>query len=147
FEGGHKLGLGSSAAVATALAAALAAAGGIRPDRELLFDLASSAHRTAQGGTGSGGDVAASVYGGLLFYTRGDAMPPGAMPPGAMPPAAVPGATTATDPAGATAATGSTEDPVASVASAASPGGRPTISPAGWPEGLALLTIVTGTGA
>jgi phosphomevalonate kinase len=93
-EDGHKLGLGSSAAVAAALTAALASARGIRLTREQLFALASSAHRTAQGGSGSGGDVATSVYGGLLLYTRG-------APP----------------------------------------------SPATWPEGLGLFTVVTGTGA
>jgi phosphomevalonate kinase len=70
-ENGHKLGLGSSAAVATALTAALANVRGIGLTREKLFSLADAAHRTAQGGAGSGGDVAASVYGGLLLYTRG----------------------------------------------------------------------------
>lgn len=66
---GHKLGLGSSAAVASALTAALAEASGLHLDRQALFTLAHSAHRAAQHGTGSGGDVAASVYGGLLSYT------------------------------------------------------------------------------
>lgn len=76
FVDGHKLGLGSSAAVAVALTAALtvACAGGrdasLTP--EMLFALASRAHTEAQGGRGSGGDVAASVYGGLLRYTRGE---------------------------------------------------------------------------
>jgi phosphomevalonate kinase len=70
-RGGHKLGLGSSAAVATALSAALAAAVGLELDRGELFQLAHTAHRRAQNDTGSGGDVAASVYGGLLRYTQG----------------------------------------------------------------------------
>jgi phosphomevalonate kinase len=70
-RGGHKLGLGSSAAVATALSAALAAAAGLELDRAELFRLAHTAHRRAQNGTGSGGDVAASVYGGLIRYTQG----------------------------------------------------------------------------
>jgi phosphomevalonate kinase len=68
--GGHKLGLGSSAAVAVALTAALARAAGLEPDREEVFHLANTAHRAAQGGAGSGGDVAASTYGGLLRYVR-----------------------------------------------------------------------------
>lgn len=81
-EDGHKLGLGSSAAVAAALTAALASARGIRLTREQLFALASSAHRTAQGGSGSGGDVATSVYGGLLLYTRGAPPAPATWPEG-----------------------------------------------------------------
>jgi phosphomevalonate kinase len=70
-RGGHKLGLGSSAAVAGALTAALATATRLDLDREALFRLADDAHRSAQGGVGSGGDVAASVYGGLIRYSRG----------------------------------------------------------------------------
>jgi Mevalonate kinase len=67
---GRKLGLGSSAAVAVALTAALTTAPtGPQLDRSALFALADTAHRLAQGGTGSGGDVAASVYGGLISYT------------------------------------------------------------------------------
>ncbi|WP_146071735.1 MULTISPECIES: mevalonate kinase [unclassified Cryobacterium] len=68
---GHKLGLGSSAAVASALTAALAEASRLHLDRAALFALAQSAHRATQNGTGSGGDVAASVYGGLLSFTVG----------------------------------------------------------------------------
>jgi phosphomevalonate kinase len=68
--GGHKLGLGSSAAVAVALTAALARVAGLELDRGEVFDLANAAHRAAQGGSGSGGDVAASTYGGLLRYVR-----------------------------------------------------------------------------
>ncbi len=79
-ENGYKLGLGSSAAVATALTAALANARGIGLTREALFALADTAHRASQGGTGSGGDVAASVYGGLLLYTRDDPPSPVSWP-------------------------------------------------------------------
>ena len=74
---GHKLGLGSSAAVATALTAALVIASGVdlqpesNHDAATLATAATAAHSAAQGGTGSGGDVATSVYGGLLLYTRG----------------------------------------------------------------------------
>lgn len=71
FEG-QKLGLGSSAATAVVSVAALLEIAGIAVDGEadLLFSLAESAHRAAQGGLGSGADVAAAVYGGLLAYTR-----------------------------------------------------------------------------
>jgi phosphomevalonate kinase len=71
FSGRHKLGLGSSAAVAAALTGALARVSGLRLDREALCSLATSAHRTAQHGAGSGADVAASVYGGLLTFDHG----------------------------------------------------------------------------
>ena len=70
---GHKLGLGSSAAVAAALTAALGAAVGLNLAKESLFRLADAAHRKAQEGVGSGGDVAASVYGGLIEYCQGAA--------------------------------------------------------------------------
>ncbi|MEO6827864.1 MAG: hypothetical protein ABI255_04920 [Microbacteriaceae bacterium] len=68
---GHKLGLGSSAAVAVALTAALAQAGGLNLAPQQLYSRALMAHRAAQGGTGSGGDIAASMHGGLIQYTRG----------------------------------------------------------------------------
>jgi len=70
--GGQKLGLGSSAATAAVSVAALLEVAGVPIAREtdLLFSLAESAHRAAQGGVGSGADVAASVYGGLLAFTR-----------------------------------------------------------------------------
>jgi phosphomevalonate kinase len=67
---GHKLGLGSSAAVATALTAALLVAGGHLPSREEIRILATQAHRSAQRGAGSGGDVASSSYGGLISYVQ-----------------------------------------------------------------------------
>jgi len=70
FDGGHKLGLGSSAAVATALTAALSVAAGRSPSREDIRILATEAHRSAQRGAGSGGDVASSTYGGLIGYVR-----------------------------------------------------------------------------
>src|SRR5690606_17926630 len=93
-HGGHKLGLGSSAAVAVALVAALTGARGVTVTADELFALADSAHREAQGGSGSGGDIAASVYGGRIRYLRGE---------------------------------------------------RP--QQVGWPDDLALLAVVTGTGS
>jgi phosphomevalonate kinase len=69
---GRKLGLGSSAAVLVASLAARALVRGedVRDDavRARLFATARAAHARAQGG-GSGVDVAASVYGGLLRYS------------------------------------------------------------------------------
>ncbi len=62
-----KIGFGSSAAVCVALVAVLMAtanAGSIQKER--VFALALEAHRAAQGGVGSGGDVAASTFGGLI---------------------------------------------------------------------------------
>lgn len=67
---GHKLGLGSSAAVAAALYAALAHYAGVPLTRRTLATAAIRAHRHAQNGAGSGGDVASAVYGGLISYTR-----------------------------------------------------------------------------
>ncbi|WP_394839182.1 hypothetical protein LVJ94_20035 [Pendulispora rubella] len=72
YEGGSKLGLGSSAAALVAALGADAAARGedIRrtTTRAALFERARRAHGEAQGG-GSGIDVAASVYGGALCYS------------------------------------------------------------------------------
>lgn len=67
---GHKLGLGSSAAVAAALTHALTHASGVTLPIDELAALAIAAHRRAQNGAGSGGDVAAAVHGGLISYTR-----------------------------------------------------------------------------
>jgi phosphomevalonate kinase len=73
FLGARKLGLGASAAILVASLAAREAEGGADLSdarvREQLFARARSAHASAQGG-GSGVDVAASVYGGVLQYTR-----------------------------------------------------------------------------
>ncbi len=66
LPGGPKLGLGSSAAATVAgLACALAAAGE-SPSPERLCGFAQRAHAAAQGGRGSGADIAASSFGGLL---------------------------------------------------------------------------------
>ena len=66
--GGAKIGLGSSAAVTVATTAALLSAAGTFIDRDALFATALDAHRVAQDGVGSGADVAASVYGGLILF-------------------------------------------------------------------------------
>ena len=70
FDGRAKLGIGSSAAALTAWAAAWSVYSGqghISRDEgglETLIGL----HRTLQGGSGSGLDVAASLFGGILTY-------------------------------------------------------------------------------
>jgi mevalonate kinase len=67
-----KLGLGSSAAVAAAGAGAMLAAAGcdLEYTQRLACILAGRAHRAAQGGRGSGADVAAAVYGGVVYFAR-----------------------------------------------------------------------------
>jgi phosphomevalonate kinase len=69
---GVKLGLGSSAAAAVAAAGALLEYAGVSlaVNRELLFSVADAAHRSAQGGLGSGADIASAVYGGYVRYVR-----------------------------------------------------------------------------
>lgn len=64
FEDGVKLGFGSSAASCVAILRAA------RPDLEdgAVFALADHAHRIHQRGRGSGADVAAAAFGGLLAY-------------------------------------------------------------------------------
>jgi len=78
--GGIKLGLGSSAA-ATVAAVACALAHDDRAlglDRALVHRLARDAHADAQGrkgARGSGADVAASTYGGVVRFEAGDVTP------------------------------------------------------------------------
>jgi phosphomevalonate kinase len=69
---GKKLGVGSSAAVAAASVAAVMELAGlpVAANRDMCFALAERAHRTAQGGAGSGADVAAAVHGGVIQYRR-----------------------------------------------------------------------------
>jgi phosphomevalonate kinase len=70
---GVKIGIGSSAALTTALAAALCevAEADVEPTR-----IAFAAHRHFQGGLGSGVDVACSSAGGLIEYRMGQASVP-----------------------------------------------------------------------
>lgn len=70
--GGRKLGLGSSAAVAVAVThALLCGPRGAAPPLDTVFRTALRAHRAAQGGRGSGYDVAASTYGGADLFHGG----------------------------------------------------------------------------
>ena len=69
---GTKMGIGSSAATAAVTVGAVLEMAGlsVHDSTDLIFDVALAAHRAAQGGLGSGADVAAAVYGGMLHYTR-----------------------------------------------------------------------------
>jgi phosphomevalonate kinase len=71
-SGTGKLGLGSSAAVAVAAVGALLDAAGcdLEYSQNLTYILANRAHRAAQGGRGSGADVAAAIHGGVICYQR-----------------------------------------------------------------------------
>lgn len=66
FHGDLKLGLGSSAASCVALTAAMLASS----DREAIYRAATAAHLSFQRGSGSGADIAASVFGGTLRFAR-----------------------------------------------------------------------------
>ncbi|MEM9334164.1 MAG: hypothetical protein AAGA33_04880 [Pseudomonadota bacterium] len=67
--GGQKLGFGSSASLASALATALEAAS----SNDVLALLAAAVgHRDFQSGEGSGADVAAALAGGLIEYRMGE---------------------------------------------------------------------------
>jgi phosphomevalonate kinase len=84
-DGDAKLGLGSSAAALVAALGALAAEAGADlaspAVREELLHRARAAHAAAQAG-GSGVDVAASVYGGVLRYAQGQVPTRTALPAG-----------------------------------------------------------------
>ncbi len=71
FASGMKLGLGSSAAVCAAACGMLFEHAGlpIVGNRDRILELASRAHFAAQGGRGSGADVAASVLGGTILFS------------------------------------------------------------------------------
>jgi phosphomevalonate kinase len=86
-QGSCKLGLGSSAATAVATVGAMFETAGlpIEGQQHRIFAVADAAHRAAQGGLGSGADVAAAVYGGFVKFARPAEGPP------AIEPVAVPG--------------------------------------------------------
>jgi phosphomevalonate kinase len=71
-ENSRKLGLGSSAAATVAAVGALLDATGrdLQDWRHIALTLSLRAHRAAQGGRGSGGDVAAAFFGGVIAYRR-----------------------------------------------------------------------------
>lgn len=72
FEGGTKLGLGSSAASAVALIASTAP----RLSARRRFELAWEVHRRFQGGVGSGADIAASTFGTTVAFHLHQFSPP-----------------------------------------------------------------------
>jgi phosphomevalonate kinase len=63
-----KLGLGSSAALSVALYVALCKYAGYSDLEKNLFSIVLSAYHKAQGNLGSGIDIAASIFGGILDY-------------------------------------------------------------------------------
>ncbi len=65
---GRKLGLGSSAAAT--VATLWAATDGLALGDDEKWRVADRLHRDLQGGRGSGADIAASVFGGLLHYAK-----------------------------------------------------------------------------
>ena len=69
---GEKLGFGSSAAITASVIFAVLSHHGVKPENEELFKLSTLAHYFAQGKIGSGFDIAATVNGGALVYTRFD---------------------------------------------------------------------------
>lgn len=78
----HKLGLGSSAAVTAAATGLLFELAGlqVKEHRNVISRIASDAHRAAQGGKGSGADVATSVMGGTILFTMGGVLIPVSQP-------------------------------------------------------------------
>ena len=70
-----KLGFGSSAALTVALVKAFFKLSSVdinkSKNQDLLFNLSLGAHKKAQGNLGSGIDIAASSYGGVLKYVMG----------------------------------------------------------------------------
>lgn len=76
-EFSHTVGLGSSAAVTAAVVTALTAYAGLPVDQpRLLFDEALAVVHQVQGGRGSGTDLVAAVYGGVVGYTVASAVQP-----------------------------------------------------------------------
>lgn len=70
-EAGEKYGLGSSAAVTVATVKALCKYYGLEISKKELFKLAALANLSTNKG-GSAGDIAASAYGGWIYYTSFD---------------------------------------------------------------------------
>lgn len=85
-DGGRtKLGLGSSAAITVAAVGAARALAGLSARPQDILGPALVAHRAAQGGRGSGADVAASALGGVVdcaFFAQAGWGPPDALPVG-----------------------------------------------------------------
>lgn len=67
----YSYGLGSSSAVTVATIRALASAAKVEISKDTIFRLAYESVKEVQRGDASGFDVAAAVYGGLLYYVSG----------------------------------------------------------------------------
>ena len=67
-EFSHTVGLGSSAAVTAGVVAALANFTGMPTDDESLFEQSLKVVHQVQDGRGSGSDLVASIYGGIVYY-------------------------------------------------------------------------------
>jgi len=74
YEDDEKLGLGSSAAVAASVAGLLLAEAGDLDDDD-VHEVAATAHARFSSGRGSGIDIAASVFGGVIRFEREDGGP------------------------------------------------------------------------
>lgn len=76
-RGEGKIGVGSSAATAVAAVGAVYEYCGraVAEHRDAVFEVADAAHRAAQGGVGSGADVAVATYGGYLHFQRPEDSP------------------------------------------------------------------------
>lgn len=72
FRGERKFGFGSSAAATVAIISSVLSFHGYGATKDDVFRLAARAHYRAQGSAGSGIDIAASVYGGIIAYRRFD---------------------------------------------------------------------------
>ena len=79
-DAGRKLGLGSSAAVTAAAVGGALLAGGAPLEIDLAYRLTCRAHALAQGGRGSGVDVAAACFGGLFVAEPTDDIGPRVRP-------------------------------------------------------------------
>ena len=82
--GARKLGLGSSAAVTAAVVGWYLRAAGLdirsAPILQAAASIAREAHTIAQGGRGSGADVATAVYGGTVCFAREGGVQPVVLP-------------------------------------------------------------------
>ena len=77
-QGKSKIGLGSSAATAAATVGVMFETAGLSIEgrQHQIFSVAEAAHQAAQGGVGSGADVAAAVWGGFIKFVRPADGPP-----------------------------------------------------------------------
>jgi phosphomevalonate kinase len=81
-QDGQKLGFGSSAAAAVVSVGAVFESAGlaVATRKPQILAIADAAHRAAQGGRGSGADVATAVHGGLIQVLRKPGHPPEVTP-------------------------------------------------------------------